>query len=344
MLFNFKYFSRVYYALGTIFILIMVGSIGFMLIEDYEFYEAFYMTIITVSTVGYGEVIGELSVTGRMFTSFLILTSIGTFAYGVSAITTYFVAGEYKNKFRRVRITRRLNKMKNHVVICGYGRVGKKTARDIEGHGQQFVVMEMDTERLGDSIDDPNLTLIIGDATKDEELIRAGVKNASALITTLPNDADNLYVVLTARELNKKMTIISRASEEESVKKLRIAGADNVIMPDHVGGAHMASLVVTPDVIEFLDQISIQGSGDVNLEEVAFEDLPEDFQNHTIAEIRERNKLGVNIIGFKTTDGDYIINPGPNTKLIPNSKLFVLGNKREINLLNQAFNITPPSA
>ena len=173
----------------------------------------------------------------------------------------------------------------------------------------------------------------------DENLIDAGIKRAKAIITTLPSDSENLYVVLTARELCKNILIISRASNHSTVKKLKIAGASNVIMPDIVGGAHMASLVTLPDVNEFLDHISVQGAADVNLEEVAFSDVPEEMQYLTLKELGARNKLGVNIIGFKTSEGEYIINPGPNTKILPDSKLFVLGTKLQINVLNKVLSI-----
>ena len=167
----------------------------------------------------------------------------------------------------------------------------------------------------------------------------ANIKNAKALITTLPSDSDNLFVVLTAKGMHEETQIISRASNPRNAKKLRIAGAQNVIMPDALGGTHMATLVVTPDVIEFLDHISIQGSADINLEEVSFSDLPNDLKHLTIRELDARNKIGVNIIGYKTSEGEYLINPSPDTKLEPNSKLFVLGNKRQINLLNKVFRI-----
>ncbi len=342
VLFSFKAFSRIYFALVILVSIVLSGSLGYMIIEDYSFFDAFYMTIITISTVGYQEV-HSLSFEGRMFTAVLIVTSIGTFAYGISAITTYFVAGEYINIIRKAKVEKELANIKDHVIVCGYGRVGNKAAADLNYLTQRFVVIEKSEEKLKVLYDDPDYLVISGDATVDEDLCRAGIASAKALITTLPNDADNLYVVLTARELNKDVIIISRASKAESVKKLRIAGADNVIMPDSVGGAHMASLVVTPDVMEFLDHVSVQGVGDINLEEVTFKDLPTDFQFKTLGEMQIRNKIGVNIIGFKNEDGEYVINPGPDTRILPNSKFFVLGNKDQIKLLNRLFGISPPS-
>ena len=156
---------------------------------------------------------------------------------------------------------------------------------------------------------------------------------ASALVTTLPADADNLFIVLTARYLNPTLNIISRASDDGSDTKLKIAGADNVIMPDKVGGAHMATLVMKPDVMEFIDMITIQGGDNINLEEIAFERIPETLKNKTLRDLEVRNKSGANIIGFKTAGGDYLVNPSADTEVIPHSKIFVLGTPDQIRAL-----------
>lgn len=309
-----------------------------MWIEGYSFIEAFYMTVITISTVGFRE-IRDLSNTGMIFTIILIMTSIGTFTYAISAITTYFVAGEYRNRYKAAKVSKEIDKLKDHVIVCGHGRVGQMAAEQLTSHETQVAIIEMDEDRIDYINENTPYWSIQGDATIDDNLIQAGIQRAKAIITTLPVDAENLYVVLTARELKHDLTIISRASKNESVKKLRIAGADNVIMPDSVGGAHMASLVVTPDVLDFLDHIRIQGSADINLEEVSFTDLPSDFQYQTLGELDVRNRIGVNIIGFKSADGEYIINPGADTRIVPNSKLFVLGNQKQIKLLNRIFGI-----
>ena len=254
------------------------------------------------------------------------------------------MAGEFKTRTKEARVNKQINELSNHVIVCGYGRVGEMAVSQLVDHGVDIVVLESNQSKISFLTESPHFLLVRGDATADENLIKAGVQRAKAIITTLPDDADNLYTVLTARELNRGLTIISRASKSVSVKKLRIAGADNVIMPDKVGGAHMASLVITPDVADFLDHIRIQGRGtEINLEEVSFSDLPKDFQFQTLGELDVRNRIGVNVIGFKTGEGEYIINPGANTRIVPNSKLFVLGNKEQIRALNRIFGL-PTSA
>jgi voltage-gated potassium channel len=315
-------------------VLIVIGTIGYMLIEDYRFLDAFYMTIITVATVGYGEV-SPLSDAGRIFTSFLIITSFGTFAYAVSAITRFVVDGEFNNLFKLQKLNSAIEKLSDHVIICGYGRNGRQAAQVLKKHDKRFVVIERNPE-LTETLNHRFKDLVIGgDSTQDEILIKAGVLRAKALITTLPVDADNMFIVLTARNLNPKLTIISRASDDGSDTKIKIAGADNVIMPDKVGGAHMASLVMKPDVMEFIDFVTAQGGDNNNLEELTFNNIPAHLKNKTLKDLEIRNKSGANIIGFKTGDGKYVINPSADTEIIPEAKIFVLGTPDQIKKLKE---------
>lgn len=337
MLLNFRLFAKVLYAFVILLFIILGGTIGYMIVEGWDVGDAFFMTIITVSTVGFNEV-NELSQDGQLFTAFLIITSFGTFAYAVSAITSYLVGGEYKSYFKEYKIVKEADKLQNHVVVCGFGRVGKQAISQLNAHNQNYIIIENDNEAIEERQDD-SILFLSGDATQDEILLKAGLKRAKALITTLPSDADNLFVVLTARELCPTVKIISRASKSTSVKKLKIAGADNVIMPDSLGGAHMASLVMQPDLLEFLDHLSIEGSADVNLEVLSFNELPDELKNKSIAEMNAYQRTGCTIIGFKTAAGDYVINPAPETEVIPNSKLFVLGNPDQIKKLNEILGI-----
>ena len=229
-----------------------------------------------------------------------------------------------------------MNKLNNHVIVCGYGRNGRQAVRKLHAYGMEYVVIEREDERI-ERLKREGIPWVQGDSTRDGVLEQAGVSKASALITTLPSDAENLFVVLSAREYNKEMTLIARASSENSERKFKSAGATNVIMPDKVGGAHMASLVVTPDVVEFLDHISVEGSAAINLEEVRVDEIPTQFQMKSLIELGIRNVTGCNVIGFKTPEGDYVINPAAETKLVPNSKLFVLGVPEQINKLNNLF-------
>lgn len=312
---------------------VLLGSVGYVFLEDYSPVEALYMTLITVSTVGFREV-RPLSEPGMVFTSLLIISSIGTFAYAISALTTYFVDGEYRNTFKAARLKKEIDKLENHVIVCGHGRVGEMAVSELRDHDTTVVVIESDEAKC-EELRQEGFLVISGDATKDKNLEKAGIDRAKALISTMPVDSENLYVILSAREKNSNLLLISRASQINSVHKLRVAGADNVIMPDKVGGAHMASLVAMPDVVEFLDHISIQGADSINLEEISLDQFPAAMNKSTLGQIVEHNRIGVNVVGLKRSNGEYEINPGPDTELDGTCKLFVLGTTEQIRALNR---------
>jgi len=319
--------TKILIGVAMIFGIIVIGVSGYMFIEDDSFLNALYMTIITISTVGFGE-IHRLSPEGKIFTMFLIIISFTTYAYALTTISTHFFEGQLKF-FLRGYGTKTIRKMQNHVVICGYGRNGQQVAKEMKAHNHRFVVIDQNHDVVVKS-SEKDSGFLEGDATQDEMLLKANIKSAKALITTLPIDADNLYVVLTARALNPNLEIISRATSESSEKKLRMAGVDNVVMPERVGGAHMANLVTTPDIIEFLDHVSVHGEDPTTLEQFECPEVSSASEIKTIGEYAIRRKTGANIIGFKTPDGRYILNPKPDTKVIPGSKLFVLGTPDQI--------------
>ncbi|MCW3086528.1 MAG: Potassium transporter TrkA [Bacteroidetes bacterium] len=335
-MFGFRHFSKFYISIAFLLLIVCIGIGGYIIIEGYNFLDAFYMTIITVATVGFEEV-KPLSDPGKVFTAFLIITSFGTFAYAVTSISKYVIDGEFNQYFKNLKLSAAIEKLEDHVIICGFGRNGKQAAHVLKKHDKRFVVIEQKKEIIATITHKYSDLILEGDATQDEVLERAGIRKAKALITTLPIDADNLFIVLSARTLNPKLTIISRASEDNSDKKIKLAGADNVIMPDKIGGAHMASLVMKPDVMEFVDFITGQGGDNIRLEEITFENLTQEFQNKSIRELEIRNRSGANIIGFKTAQGEFIINPSADTKIIPDAKLFVLGTSEQINKLKELF-------
>lgn len=312
-----------------------------MVIEDYTLVEAMYMTVITMSTVGFGEV-RPLSQLGMIFTAFLVVGSIGTFTFAISASTNYFLDGAYRERLRVKRIQRIMKGLHGHVIVCGYGRVGEKAVQELRDHAHDVVIIESNLE-LVKQLQKKGWRVLAGDATLDENLVDAGIDRAKSLITTLPDDAQNLYVVLSAREKRPDLLIISRASKSNAVSKLRVAGAQNVIMPDQVGGAHMASLVAIPDVVEFMDHIRIQGIDAVNLEEISVSQLPENLQLQTLGEMDAKNRIGVNVIGLKRASGEMVINPALETRLDQSVKLFVLGTADQIRLLNEFLGIQSPT-
>ena len=319
---------NLYIAFGLLLLIGFTGVAGYMIIEGFSLLDAFYMTVITVATVGFEEV-HALSDAGRIFTIFLIIFSFSIFAYSLSTITTYLVEGRLNILLKGYRKTGGIRKMKDHIIIVGFGRNGQQTAHDLLLLSKKVVVIEKSHELIA-THQEADIVFVEGDATEDEILNGAGIQKAGALITTLPIDADNLYVVLTAHSLNPGLQIISRASHESSDKKLKTAGASHVVMPEKVGGTFMASLVAKPDLAEFFHHLSIEGNEGVNLVEVVCSDLPPEFQGRTIHDMSIRRLTGANIVGFKTPDSQYMINPGGDTVMVPNAKLFVLGTPDQI--------------
>ncbi len=331
--------SRIYLALTLLLIVVVVGVVGFRFFSNYSWVDALYMTVITMSTVGFGEV-APLDAAAKLFTVFLIATSVVVFAYAVSVVTEYIVSKSDPHRVQYRKLQKMIHKLENHIIIVGYGRNGKQAADKLLAYDKPFIIIENDKSVI-EKYQSDKLFFLEGNATEDEALIEAGIKNASCLICTLPEDADNLFIVLSARQINKGLKIISRASQDASYKKIRLAGADNVIMPDRIGGDHMASLVVVPDLIEFLDNLSIVGKKSINIEEVSFEDMFDDQKERTIRTIEMRSRTGCTIIGYKSPQGEYVVNPEADTLLKPGSKIVILGRPEQVNLLNKEFDIYP---
>lgn len=318
------------------FVLILVGTFGYKLIADaYTWVEALYMTIITMTTVGFSEV-HPSSDMEKLFTIFLILTSITIYGYVVTVISEYISTGKFFSQINKRKMQKKISKYKGHTIVCGYGRNGEQAVERLKSYDKECVVIESDQNVIKD-LEKKSILYIEGDATDDAVLTFANINEADSLITTMPSDADNLFVVLTARQLNKEIKIISRASLRSSYTKLKIAGADNIIMPDRLGGNHMASLIVTPDLIEFVERLTIEGKEHTNLEEISIDDLSGDFTNKSIFDLNIRKKTGCLIIGFKKANNEYIINPEGNTILEPGSHLIVLGNKKQIREFHEVF-------
>jgi voltage-gated potassium channel len=316
--------------LATLLLIYIVGILGYMMIESFELLEAFYMTTISVTTAGFTEV-RKLSDAGRLFTSLLLITSWAAFAFAITRITQYIINGEVNKYFKNRRIMTAIDKLNNHVIVCGFGRNGQQAAKTLGYHSQQYIVIESNDGVVARVAEEqPELIYLIGDSTDDDVLKRAGIHRAKALITTLPADADNVFIVLSARSLNPRIRIISRASEKNSYAKLVKAGADNVIMPDKIGGTHMATLVSRPDVIEFIDYLSGAQGEAIHIESVSYNQLPDNIRGQTLRDIMSWKKTGVNCIGIKDAEGRFIISPPEETIIDKGMKVLVIGTKKQI--------------
>lgn len=327
------YKTKLYVSIIFFISVVLIGVTGYTILSETNFIDSLYMTIITMTTVGFGE-IHPLNDHEKIFTIFLILISIVVYAYSVTALSEYLVNGNLLQLLKLRKVQKKIQHLKNHTIVCGYGRNGKQAVIKLNNFKMPCVVIEKD-KSLIEELERANILYVEGDATQDESIQKAAVHNAKSLITALASDADNLFVVLSARQFNKNMTIISRASNESSINKLKIAGANNIIMPDKIGGMHMASLVVTPDLVEFVDRLTMLEEGSTNLEEILVNDLPSEFLNKTIRDLDLRRRTGCSVIGFKTATNDYIVNPESETILTADSKLIVLGRPSQIKKLRE---------
>jgi voltage-gated potassium channel len=329
--------TKIYTAIMLLTILLSIGVIGFKMISNYSWVDAIYMTVITITTVGFGEV-QPLDDASKIFTVFLILTSVVIVGYALSIITEYILSKNNVEELKQKKMQKQIDALSNHIIICGYGRNGKQAAKKLLAYKKPFVVIEQNKE-ISAKHQSSIIPFVSGNANEDEVLLEAGIKRASTLISALPNDADNLFVVLSARQMNKNLCIISRASQETSYDKLKLAGANNVILPDNIGGDHMASLVVVPDLIEFIDNLAIVGETNINIEEIEVGKLYNTSKLKTIKDLDLRHQTGCTVIGYKDAIGDYIVNPEAEQELAEGSKVIVLGRPEQIQKLNSLYNI-----
>ncbi len=328
--------SKIYLALTLMLMVLAFGVLGYRLVADYSWVDAFYMTIITVTTVGFSEV-RPMGPEGKIFTIILIVTSVFIVGFAITIVTDYLLSRNSVELLKKKKMKNAIANLNQHVIVCGFGRNGMQAAERLKAYKRPFVVIEKEKEVIERYEDD--ILFIEGDANDDDVLLEAGIEKARYLIATLPDDAANLFVVLSARQMKKDLFIISRASLVNSQKKLFLAGANKVIMPDKIGGDHMASLVVMPDLITFMDKLSMEGEHTTNLEEVAIEDFADQIECNSLRDLDLRRKTGCTIIGYISPDGQYTINPEADMELQPKSKVIVLGRPEQIKKLNEMFNI-----
>lgn len=309
------------------FMIIIFGTAGYIFIEDMSLLDGLYMTVITLGTVGFKEV-KELDDNGKIFTIILILTGFGLFSYTLTVGAKIIVEGEIKEVFKRRKMSKEIKSLSDHYVICGYGRMGSIIARELKAYKIPLVVVEKNIENISE---EDNLLYIVGDAIQDDTLKKAGIERAKGLVTVLPSDAENLYVVLSARELNEKLFIVARAVDKEAERKLRRAGADRVGSPYFIGGLRIAHTVLRPNVVDFLEFATRAEHLEIQIEEI--EVSPKStLIGKTIAESGLGRDLGVIVIAIKRIDGRMKFNPTSQTLIKEGDILIVLGNND--NLIN----------
>jgi voltage-gated potassium channel len=314
---------------------LFIGITGYMTIEDYTFLEALFMSVITISTVGFTEV-HLLSDNGMIFTIIYIILNLILLAYIISVISKFIFEGKLKSIYQTFMFEKHLSKLSNHIIVCGYGSNGSHTCEELYRNKKKFVIIDSNNDIPKKFPADVEHDFICGDATNEEVLIRAGVKNASVLIIATSSDAANVFITLTARELNPRIKIISRASEPSSEKKLYHAGATNVILPDVIGGTFMARLITKPEVIEFMELLSGDNDLSIRLEEYKFDQLKTQYKNKTINELEISNRTGVTLVGFKDNIKGFMPFK-PETVFGENDIMIILGTDETLKNFKDVF-------
>jgi len=308
------------------------GTAGYMLIEGWNAWDAFYMTVTTVATVGFREV-HPLSLGGQAFTVFLIFCGVGTAFYTVTLLATIIVEGGLHQGFRKRRAGRMLEQITNHFILCGYGRIGSIIAAELHQQGVPIVVVERSAERVREATDRGWLA-IDADASREEALATAGIHRARGLIAAVGTDAENVFTVLTARVMRPDLFIIARVESDDAEHKLRRAGADRVISPYQIGATHMVQTALRPAVVDFVQLATSSERLDLSMEQVH---ITEDsaLANHSIVDAGIRQKFGVIVVGIKRAGGAMEFNPPPEAVMRPGDELVVLGRTDSVKALEK---------
>jgi voltage-gated potassium channel len=322
---------RVQSAVVALVIITTVGVLGYMVFEGWSFTDAFYMTVITLTTVGY-RAVRVLDASGQLWTMLLLITGVGTLFYAAVSSVELVVEGTVRGYFGRRSVKAAIGRLNGHYILCGYGRVGKQVAQEFAADDVPFVIVEQDQDVLEECLAEGNLALL-GEASDDEVLEEAGILRAGGLIAAVDSDADNVFVVLSARKLNPKLHIVARASSEESAAKLEIAGADRTLSPYAVGGRRLASLATQPLVVDFLDVVTRGEKGiEFRLEEFF---VPEHstLAEHTIGELEIGERTGAIVLAIRTTEGNFDTTPSADDRLHAGDTLLVLGSRGQVERL-----------
>lgn len=320
--------QRILISLTLIIALLALAPIGYMLIEDMSYTEALYMTVITVSTVGFKEV-KPLSTAGMFFTIVVILVGVINLFFLISSLITYTFKEALWETLGRRRMDLRIRKLEGHYIICGFGRVGEVVCDTLAEHGADFVVVERDPDPLSEA-DEKGYLFLEGDATETETLLQAGVLKAKGLVCALEGDADNLFTTLSARSLNKEIVIVTRCISADSVEKLQYAGADRVISPYAISGRRMASYLLRPGVFDYLDLVSHGVSLDYRLEELQVQSGSR-LDGKTIGEMDIKARTGAMVIAVrKETEDRFDTNPDKDTRLDSGDLLIALGTEKDL--------------
>ena len=307
-----------------------IGTVGYTLIDHYPVFDAFYMTVETMTTVGYAE-IHPLSRAGRIFNSFLIFFGVGTIFIAIGVMTQTIVELELGETIGKRRIKRMIDKLKDHYIVCGFGRVGRGAATELKRAGVPFVIVDIRPERAEQAIAD-GLVAVAADSTRDEVLRQVGVERARGLVAALASDADNLFVLLSAKGINPGIFVAARAAEESAEAKMRRAGADTVFAPYSITGHRLAQSMLRPHVVQFIDFATKDIGMDVSLEQVRVSEASKAV-SHTIHELQLGREVGVIVMAIRKASGAMLFNPPADTPVSAGDYLIVMGQQQNLRAL-----------
>jgi voltage-gated potassium channel len=309
--------------------LLVVGTGGYMLIEGWPVLDALYMTVTTLATVGYGEV-HPLSPAGRIFTIGLIVLGVGAVLYTLTTIMEYLVEGHFGQTWERRRVRQKIERLRDHFILCGFGRVGRQVASDFRRNGMEFLIIDANQASLDQAAEEGYLTLR-GDATSDETLRRAGIDRARGLITCVDSDADNIFVTLSARALRADLLIVARGNNEDAAPKLERAGANRVVSPYSIGGRQMAMLAVRPAAVEFVESVLHGAEMELLLEDVAVADRSP-LVGRTLEDLQRELAPGVVVVAIRR-EQRLLVQPPPETPIQSGDELVAFGTPEQLKAL-----------
>jgi voltage-gated potassium channel len=316
-------------------LLVAGGTAGYMAIEGWSVLDSIYMTVITLSTIGYGEV-NPVSQPGRIFTLILIVLGVGFFLYVIGNVVQFLVEGRIRLVLGRHKLDKQISQLNNHYIVCGYGRMGRAFCRYLIQRGLKFVVIEKNADRLP-VMNTDHVLYVAGEATIEENLLKAGIKRASNLIATLGTDADNVFLVLLAKGLNQKLYVVARASQNASKKPLDTAGADVVVSPFDIGARRMAHAILRPNVIRFLEFAFADEGTDIHIEEIPVA-ASSKLVDVTLQDSGIRQKYNLLILSIIKKDGDMLFNPSAGTTIGDGQKIIAVGSIDSLRKLEVVLN------
>lgn len=325
---------NLWWTLAVIPALLAGGTVAYMLVEGWGLLDSFYMVVITLATVGFGEV-RELSTPGRLITIGLIVVGVSTMTYAATSFSRMLVEGELRRVLGRRRMEREIAKLEDHYIVCGYGRVGRVVCSELVDEDVPVVVIDRGEDPVFERLDRDGLPYVRGDATDEDVLRSAGIELARGLIVALPNEADDVYVCLLAKELRPDLYVLARSITDHGERRLTTAGADRVVSPNQLGGHRMAQAVLRPTVVQFMDVVTTGRELELQLDEVRVsEGSP--LANCTLEECNLRRRFGVIVIGILGPDGAMAFNPDPDARVDPGSVLIVLGKQPDLKAFEEA--------